>query len=86
MPTKKFLTAEWRDLAMVSFEVEPDVLRPHVPQGTEIDFWNGRCYLSVVGFPFLHTKVMGVPIPFDRNFDEVNLRFYVRCEVEGQVR
>lgn len=86
MPYKKFLTAEWRDLAMVNFEVEPDVLGPHVPQGTEIDFWNGRCYLSVVGFRFLHTKVMGVPIPFHRNFDEVNLRFYVRREVEGQVR
>ncbi len=86
MPTKKFLTAEWRDLAMVNFEVEPDVLAPHVPVGTEIDFWNGRCYLSVVGFRFLKTKIMGVPIPFHRNFDEVNLRFYVRREVEGEVR
>lgn len=86
MPEKKFLTAEWRDLAMVNFEVEPEVLIPVVPAGTQIDFWNGRCYVSVVGFRFLWTKVMGVPIPFYRDFDEVNLRFYVRRKVDGQVR
>jgi uncharacterized protein YqjF (DUF2071 family) len=86
MPTRKFLTAEWRDLAMLNFEVEPDVLVPRVPAGAEIDFWNGRCYVSLVGFRFLRTKVMGVSIPFHRDFDEVNLRFYVRREVDGQVR
>ena len=86
MPEKRFLTAEWCDLAMVNFEVEPDVLAPHVPAGTELDFWNGRCYISLVGFQFLRTKVMGVPVPFHRDFDEVNLRFYVRREVEGRVR
>ena len=86
MPENTFLTADWRDLALVNYEIEPDMLTPYVPAGTEIDLWEGRCYVSVVGLRFLKTKLLGVPIPFHRDFPEVNLRFYVRREVEGQVR
>jgi uncharacterized protein YqjF (DUF2071 family) len=73
-----FLTAEWRDLAILNFETEPTVLRPFVPAGTELDEWRGRTLVSLVGFRFRDTRVFGVPIPWHRNFDEVNLRFYVR--------
>ena len=83
---KTFLTAEWRSLAFINFEIEPAALSPYTPPGSEIDLWNGRCYVSVVGLRFLETKLMGVSIPFHRNFDEVNLRFYVRREHEGQTR
>jgi uncharacterized protein YqjF (DUF2071 family) len=78
MTTSKFLTAEWRHLAMLNFEVDPKVLRPFVPAGTELDDWQGKTFISVVGFMFLNTRVFGIPIPFHRNFEEVNLRFYVR--------
>lgn len=74
----KFLTAEWRHLAMLNFEVDPKVLHPLVPAGTELDDWRGRTFMSVVGFMFLNTRVFGVAIPWHRNFEEVNLRFYVR--------
>src|SRR5689334_6454239 len=77
-PAKVFLTAEWRNLAMLNYEIEPAVLQPFVPEGTELGSWQGRTYISVVGFQFLRTRVWGVPIPFHRNFEEVNLRFYVR--------
>lgn len=73
-----FLTAQWRHLAVLNFEVDPAVLGPFVPEGTELDAWQGRTFLSLVGFQFLDTRVLGVPIPFHRRFDEVNLRFYVR--------
>lgn len=73
-----FLTAEWRHLAMLNFEVDPKVLQPLVPTGTELDDWQGQTFLSVVGFMFLNTRVFGVAIPWHRNFEEVNLRFYVR--------
>ncbi len=86
MPEGVFLTADWRDLALVNYEVDPDVLAPYVPSGTEIDQWEGRCYVSVVGLRFLKTKLLGLPIPFHRDFPEVNLRFYVRREVDGEVR
>lgn len=73
-----FLTAEWRHLVMLNYPVDPALLTPLVPAGTELDSWQGTTYLSVVGFLFLRTRVMGVPVPFHRDFEEVNLRFYVR--------
>jgi hypothetical protein len=63
---------------MLNYEVDRRVLAPFVPAGTELDQWKGRTLLSVVGFLFLETKLRGLSIPFHRNFEEVNLRFYVR--------
>lgn len=83
---KKFLTATWQDLIMANYEVSPEVLAPRVPAGTELDLHEGRCFVSLVGFMFLDTRVQGFLIPFHVNFEEVNLRFYVRRETEGEVR
>ncbi len=63
---------------MLNYEIDPAVLQPFVPRGTELDEWNGKTFVSMVGFQFLKTKLLGFPIPFHSNFDEVNLRFYVR--------
>ncbi|MBA8807902.1 YqjF family protein [Promicromonospora sukumoe] len=76
--TGLFLSAEWRRLVMLSYEIDPDVLRPLVPPGVELDTWDGRHLVSMVGFQFLDTRLLGVPVPFHRDFDEINLRFYVR--------
>jgi uncharacterized protein len=73
-----FLTANWRYLAMLTYVVDPRLITPLVPAETEIDFENGETYLSVVGFLFLDTRLLGLPIPRHRDFEEVNLRFYVR--------
>lgn len=75
---KPFLTAHWRYLAMLNYRIAPELLAPFVPGGTELDFYDGETYVSVIGFLFYHTIVMGLPIPRHRNFEEVNLRFYVR--------
>ena len=83
---KMFLTAEWKYIVMLNYEIQPEILHSLVPSGTEIDTWNGKTFLSIVGFLFLKTKVRGIPIPFHRNFEEVNLRFYVRRTVEGETR
>lgn len=72
-----FLTAEWRKLAIANYAVDPQILRPYLPARTELDTWNGRCYVSLVGFMFLNTRLLGIPVPFHINFEEVNLRFYV---------
>lgn len=74
----KFLTALWLDLVMVNYEVDPRILAGLVPAGTELDTWQGRTLVSLVGFRFLKTSVLGIPVPGHRNFEEVNLRFYVR--------
>jgi uncharacterized protein YqjF (DUF2071 family) len=83
MPSSaRFLTAEWRYLAMLNYEIDPVLLQPLVPAGTELDQWEGRTFVSIVGFLFLDTRVLGLPIPFHRNFEEVNLRFYVRRKAD----
>ena len=73
-----FLTANWRYLAMLNYVVDPRILAPLVPPGTEIDFENGETFVSIVGFLFLDTRLLGLPIPLHRDFEEMNLRFYVR--------
>jgi uncharacterized protein YqjF (DUF2071 family) len=80
--TPTFLTAEWRHLAMLNYEVDPAVLVAHLPKGTELDTFGGRHYISLVGFLFLDTHVLGLPALFHQNFEEVNLRFYVRRKAE----
>ena len=69
---------------MINYEVDPAVLAPFVPAGTELDEFQGRVFVSMVGFLFLKTRVLGVPFPWHQNFEEVNLRFYVRRRVEGE--
>jgi uncharacterized protein len=81
-----FLTAEWRWLVMLNYRVEPALVRRHVPAGTELDSWDGETYISVVGFLFRRTRVLGVPVPFHLNFEEVNLRVYVRRDDGGELR
>jgi uncharacterized protein len=73
-----FLTANWRYLTVLNYVVDPQLIAPLVPVETEIDFENGETFLSVVGFLFLDTRLLGLPIPLHRDFEEVNLRFYVR--------
>jgi uncharacterized protein YqjF (DUF2071 family) len=75
---KPFLTANWRYLAMLNFVVDPAIIAPRVPPGTELDYENGETFVSVVGFLFLDTRLLGLPIPLHRDFEELNLRFYVR--------
>src|SRR6476646_7969159 len=74
----RFLTAEWENLLMLNYAVDPSLLEPFVPAGTELDAFEGKTYLSLVGFEFNRTRVLGFAVPFHQNFEEVNLRFYVR--------
>ena len=84
--TAKFLTADWRYLAMLNYEVDRSVLTAYLPRGTELDDRNGHHYLSLVAFLFLDTHVLGLPALFHQNFEEVNLRFYVRRRVGAEWR
>jgi hypothetical protein len=82
-----FLTAEWRDLAVLTYSIEPALLQPHLPQGLRLDQWEGQAIVSLVGFRFLDTQVLGFRVPFWGSFAEVNLRFYVcRDTAEGERR
>ena len=73
-----FLTAEWRKLALAQYAVDREILLKYLPPNTELDDWQGKYYVSLVGFMFIDVKLRGLNIPFHTNFEEVNLRFYVR--------
>ena len=86
-PEKIFLSAEWRDLLMLNYEVDPAILQKHVPIGTELDSFAGKTHVSLVGFRFCRTKLLGnIPIPFHTEFEEINLRFYVKRHEQNEIR
>jgi len=82
--SKTFLTAEWRNLLMANYEIDPAVLQKYIPCHTELDTFNGIHYISLVGFLFQNTRVRGISYPFHRRFEEVNLRFYVKYKENHQ--
>jgi uncharacterized protein len=87
MSERVFLSAQWLDLVMLNYAVDPTILHRLVPSGTELDSFTGKSYISLVGFRFLRTKLFGVlPLPFHMNFDELNLRFYVRRRANDDSR
>ncbi len=79
-----FLKAEWRKLALANYLIDKGLLDKYLPIGTELDLWNGNCYVSLVGFMFVNTRLLGFEIPFHTNFEEVNLRFYVKRFDNGE--
>jgi uncharacterized protein YqjF (DUF2071 family) len=81
-----FLTAWWRRLVMLNYPISPDILRPWIPPGTELDTFDGQTFVSLVAFRFLDTRVKGIAIPWHRHFDEVNLRFYVVRKLPSEIR
>ena len=83
---KPFLTAAWRHLAMLNYRVDPGLVAPYVPRHTELDQHDGACYVTLVGFQFTDTRLLGLRIPFHTSFEEINLRFYVRRTLGSEVR
>jgi uncharacterized protein len=75
---KVFLQADWQYLAMLNYIVDPTILVKHLPPYTTLDLFEGKALVSVVGFLFNNTKVLGVKWPFHVNFEEVNLRYYIK--------
>jgi uncharacterized protein len=81
-----FLRAKWHNLIMANYEIDPSILLPYLPKGVELDYFNNKTYISLVGFMFKDTAIFGVPIPFLGTFEEVNLRFYVVRKVGNELR
>ena len=72
-----FLAACWRNVALLSWPVDDELLEPLLPTGLEIDHWGGATYISLVGLWFDDVRVFGIPA-LPRRYEEINLRFYVR--------
>jgi uncharacterized protein YqjF (DUF2071 family) len=78
-----FLKANWENIIMVNYEIAPEILMPYLPNGVELDLFDGRAYVSLVGFMFKDTKLFNIPIPKLGTFEEINLRFYVTRTEDG---
>ena len=72
-----FLKANWENIIMANYEIDPEILLPFLPKGVELDLYDGKAYVSLVGFMFKKTKLFNIPIPYFGTFEEINLRFYV---------
>jgi uncharacterized protein YqjF (DUF2071 family) len=81
-----FLEAKWENLIMANYAVDPEVLKPFLPKGVELDSFDGKFYVSLVGFMFNKTKIFKIPIPYLGSFEEINLRFYVVRKEEGRIK
>ena len=79
-----FLTARWEKLVIANYEIDPQLLQKYLPFGTELDLFEGKCLVSLIGFMFLNTKLKGIKVPFHSNFEEINLRFYVKKLENGE--
>lgn len=85
MRSKVFLKANWLRLASANYVVDPSVLEKHIPKGTQLEFYNNKCYVSLVAFYYTDTELLNVRVPFHHTFEEINLRFYVKREIEAGV-
>ena len=81
-----FLKANWEHIIMVNYEIDPQIVLPYLPNGVELDLFNGKCYISLVGFMFKNTKLFNIPIPYFGTFEEINLRFYVKRKEGNQIK
>jgi len=79
---KVFLSAQWKHLINLTYPVDSELLMPYLPKNMELALFDGQAHVSLVAFDFLNTKLKGIPVPFHRNFAEINLRFYVKYQQE----
>ena len=79
MPNRSFaLSQEWRDLTFMHWKVDPKRLKPHLPDGLEIDFFQGDAYVGVIPFVMKNVRPKGLPsVPGISTFAEFNIRTYV---------
>jgi uncharacterized protein len=81
-----FLKANWGNIVMANYEIDPKILQPYLPKGVELDLYEGKAYLSLVGFMFKNTRLFNIPIPYLGTFEEINLRFYVVRKEGGHTK
>lgn len=78
-----FMTGNWQDLIISTYEVDQSILKKYLPKNTELDLFNGKALMSIVAFTFSNVKFFGIKIPFHQKFGQINFRFYVKSKING---
>ena len=81
-----FLNAKWQNIIMANYEISPEYLLPFMPKGVELDYYQEKTFVSLVGFLFKNSTIFNVPIPFLGTFEEINLRFYVKRKAGNHIK
>ena len=78
------MTQRWNDLLFAHWPVPASSIAPLLPEGLQVDSFQGSAWLGVVPFWLDRIKVRGLPpIPGMRSFPDLNVRTYVRDEHTG---
>lgn len=75
---KLSISSEFRKVALLNYIVPPEVVEKYLPKYTKPDFYNGNCFISLVGFQVKKLKVSDVKVPLIKDFDEIDLQIYVK--------
>lgn len=72
---------EWNRAIFLHWKVDFDALRERVPQELEIDLYEGQPWVSLVAFTMENIRPRTLPsFPPVSNFDEINIRTYVKTK------
>jgi len=83
-PGRWLMRQRWNDLLFAHWPVPAASLAPLLPEGLEVDTFQGSAWLGVVPFWMDRIKIRGFPpIPGSRTFPDLSLRTYVREERTG---
>lgn len=79
VPNRVWLMKQtWNDLLFAHWPIDPDLIRPYVPERLRIDTFQGTAWLGIVPFHVSGLRLRGVPpIPGASRFAEINVRTYV---------
>lgn len=70
----------WNKLLLAHWPVRQEELLPSIPEGLELDLWEGKAWLSLIPFYITGLRVRGTPpLPWLSRFAELNVRTYVTC-------
>lgn len=71
----------WNKVLLAHWPLRPEELQPYIPQGMELDLWEGQAWLSLLPFYVSGLRLRGTPpFPWISTFAELNARTYVTCE------
>jgi len=80
LPTEKWsFYQEWNNAIFLHWQVELTELEKFVPKDLEIDLFEGNPWISVVAFTMENIRPKNLPpFPPISDFDEINIRTYVK--------
>ena len=72
--TPHALNQEWRNLTFMHWEVDPARLAPYIPEGLELDLFEGKAYVGTIPFEMKKVRPRLLPwVPGISNFPEFNI-------------